>query len=159
MSYQHKSPETIYQGQEAYVRVDSKALIESGEVKIIGNPIFADEVIKKVSRKGFEITYLAYFIDLFDKLGGKKYLVFKYIIEHKSTDNTLIITVRELAEKTGTSTRTVQDTLKLLKEAQLIKCRVGAIMLLPKLAHRGSNCREAYLMQKFEVFAEDSEND
>ena len=155
MPYQHKSPETIYRGQEAYVKIDPKALQETGEVKIIGDPILADEVIKKVNRNGFEITYLAYFIDLFDKLGGKKYVVFKYIIEHKSAENTLIITVRELAEKTGTSTRTVQDTLKLLKEAGLVKCRTGAIMLVPKLAHRGSDRREAYLMQKFEVFAED----
>ena len=120
MPYQHKSPETIYHGQEAYVKIDPKALKENGEVRIIGEPILADEVIKKVNRNGFEITYLAYFIDLFDKLGGKKYVVFKYIIENKSADNTLIITVRELAEKTGTSTRTVQDTLKLLREAGLI---------------------------------------
>ena len=100
---------------------------------------------------------MAYFIDLFDKLGGKKYVVFKYIIENKSADNTLIITVRELAQKTGTSTRTVQDTLKLLREAGLIKCRTGAIMLVPKLAHRGSDRREAYLMQKFEVFSDDGD--
>lgn len=152
MPLQRKSPETIYQGQEAYVKIDTKALRENGEIKIIGEPILADEVIKKVNRNGFEITYLAYFIDLFDKLGGKKYTVFKYIIEHKSADNTLIITVRELAEKTGTSTRTVQDTLKLLRESGLIKCRVGSIMLIPKIAHRGGDRREAYLMQKFVGF-------
>lgn len=157
MPYQHKSPETIYHGQEAYVKIDPRALKEHGEVRIIGEPILADEVIKKVNRNGFEITYLAYFIDLFDKLGGKKYVVFKYIIENKSADNTLIITVRELAQKTGTSTRTVQDTLKLLREAGLIKCRTGAIMLVPKLAHRGSDRREAYLMQKFEVFTDDGD--
>lgn len=139
------------------MKIDPKALKENGEVRIIGEPILADEVIKKVNRNGFEITYLAYFIDLFDKLGGKKYVVFKYIIENKSADNTLIITVRELAEKTGTSTRTVQDTLKLLREAGLIKCRTGAIMLVPKLAHRGSDRREAYLMQKFEVFSDDGD--
>lgn len=154
-----KSSDTIYHGQEAYVKIDPKALTENGEIKIIGEPILADEVIKKVNRNGFEITYLAYFIDLFDKLGGKKYVVFKYIIENKSADNTLIITVRELAEKTGTSTRTVQDTLKLLREAGLIKCRTGSIMLVPKLAHRGSDRREAYLMQKFEVFSDDGENE
>ena len=80
-------------------------------------------------------------------------------LEHSKidADNTLIITVRELAEKTGTSTRTVQDTLKLLREAGLIKCRTGAIMLVPKLAHRGSDRREAYLMQKFEVFSDDGD--
>ena len=80
MPLQHKSPETIYRGQEAYVRIDAQAFQEHGEVKITGEPIIADEVVKKVNRNGFEITYLTYLVDLFDKLGGKKYTVFKYIL-------------------------------------------------------------------------------
>ena len=157
MPYQKKSNDTIYQGREAYVKIDNKALHETGEIKIVGEPIEAEQIVKKVPRKGFEITYLAYFCELFDKLGGKKYTVFKYIIEHKSADNTLIITNRELAQKTNTSLQTVSDTLKLLREAGLIVCRTGSIMLLPKLAHRGSDKKEAYLMQKFESFETDDE--
>lgn len=152
MPLQKKSNDTIYQGREAYVKIDAKALHETGEVKIIGEPIEAEQIVKKVPRNGFEITYLAYFCDLFDKLGGKKYVVFKYIIEHKNADNQLIITNRELAEKTKTSLQTVSDTIRLLKEARLITVRTGAIMLLPRLAHRGSDRKEAYLMQKFETF-------
>lgn len=72
MSYQHKENDTIYQGREAFVRIDNNLYQQTGEVKIVGEPIEADEVIKKVNRKGFEITYLAYFIDLFDKLGAKE---------------------------------------------------------------------------------------
>lgn len=152
MPLQHESPETIYRGQEAYVRIDAQAFQEHGEVKITGEPIIADEVVKKVDRNGFEITYLTYLVDLFDKLGGKKYTVFKYILAHKSAENTLIITTRELAEKTSTSTKTVIETLKLLEDSGLISRRTGAIMLLPKLAHRGSDRREAYLMQRFVEF-------
>ena len=152
MSLQKKSTDTIYQGREAYVQIDANLLHETGEVKIVGEPIEAEQIVKKVPRNGFEITYLAYFCDLFDKLGGRKYTVFKYIIEHKNSDNQLIITIRELAEKTNTSTKTVNDTIKLLKEAGLISTRTGAIMLFPKLAHRGNDRKEAYLMQKFEAF-------
>ena len=43
MPLQHKSPETIYRGQEAYVRIDAQAFQEHGEVKITGEPIIADE--------------------------------------------------------------------------------------------------------------------
>lgn len=64
MPLQHKSPETIYRGQEAYVRIDAQAFQEHGEVKITGEPIIADEVVKKVNRNGFEITYLTYLVDL-----------------------------------------------------------------------------------------------
>ena len=152
MPLQKKSSNTLYQGREAYVKIDAKLLHATGEIKITSDPIEAEQIVKKVPRAGFEITYLAYFCDLFDKLGGKKYAVFKYIIEHKSAENTLIITNRELAEKAGTSLQTVSDTLKLLRDANLISTRSGSIMLLPRLAHRGSDRKEEYLMQKFEAF-------
>lgn len=142
MPMQKKASTTIYQGKDVWVNQRT------------GETIEADQVIKKVPRNGFEITYLAYFFDLFDKLGGQKYKVFKYILNNKSSDNTLIITCRELAEKTNTSTNTVNATLKLLKEAGLITQRTGAIMLHPQLAHRGSDRKEAYLLQKFVEFGE-----
>ena len=143
MALQNKSNSTIYQGTDVWVNQRT------------GETIEADQVIRKVPRNGFEITYLAYFMDLFDKLGGKKYVVFKYILSNKSTENTLIITNRELAEKTGTSLQTVSDTLKLLRESGLLTQRTGAIMLHPQLAHRGSERKEAYLLQKFVSFGEE----
>lgn len=143
MTLQNKSNSTIYQGTDVWVNQRT------------GETIEADQVIRKVPRNGFEITYLAYFMDLFDKLGGKKYVVFKYILSNKSAENTLIITNRELAEKTGTSLQTVSDTLKLLRESGLLTQRTGAIMLHPQLAHRGSERKEAYLLQKFVSFGEE----
>ena len=143
MTLKNKSNSTIYQGTDVWVNQRT------------GETIEADQVIRKVPRNGFEITYLAYFMDLFDKLGGKKYVVFKYILSNKSAENTLIITNRELAEKTGTSLQTVSDTLKLLRESGLLTQRTGAIMLHPQLAHRGSERKEAYLLQKFVSFGEE----
>lgn len=155
MPKQHTSNDTIYKGREAYVRIDNKLLHETGEIKIVSEPIEADEIIKKVPRRDFEITYLAFFCELFDRLGGKKYKVFKYIVENKSSaDNTLIITNRELAEACDVGINTVTETLKLLRNANLISTRNGSIMVLPKLIHRGSDKKEAFLMQKFETFDE-----
>lgn len=53
MPLQHKSPETIYRGQEAYVRIDAQAFQEHGEVKITGEPIIADEVVKEGQQERF----------------------------------------------------------------------------------------------------------
>lgn len=153
----HKDTKTIYQGKEGYVQIDLQALHETGEVKIVGEPIVADASITKCDRNGFEITYLAYLFDVFDQLGGQKYKVFKYIVEHKSADNTLIITNRELAEKCNVSTKTITETLKLLKEKGLIATRTGAIMVLPKIAHRGKAGREQFLMHKFEEFGSETD--
>ena len=126
---------------------------ETGEIRTIGEPVVADASITKCDRNGFEITYLAYLFDVFDQLGGQKYKVFKYIVEHKSADNTLIITNRELAQRCDVSTKTITETLKLLKEKGLIATRTGAIMILPKIAHRGKIGREQFLMHKFQEFS------
>ncbi len=140
MPLQKKAKDTIYQGRDVWVNQRT------------GETIEADQVVKKVSRSGFEITYLAHLFDLFDQLGGQKYKVFKYIIKNKNSENQLIITTRELAKKTKTSLPTVSATLKLLREANLIEQRTGAIMVHPQLAHRGSGRKEAYLLQKFATF-------
>lgn len=155
MSKYHKETKTIYQGKEAYMQIDLQAYNQTGEIKLIGEPIMADASITKCDRNGFEITYLAYLFDVFDQLGGQKYKVFKYIVENKSSDNTLIITNRELAKKCEVTVDTVSRTLKLLKEKGLIATRTGAIMVLPKIAHRGRKGREQYLMHKFEEFNDD----
>jgi len=157
MPMYHKETKTIYQGKEGYVQIDLQALHETGEVKIISEPIVADASITKCDRNGFEITYLAYLFDVFDQLGGQKYKVFKYIMEHKSADNTLIISQRELADKCGVGTQCVNSALKLLKEKGLIATRTGAIMVLPKIAHRGKAGREQFLMHKFEEFGSETD--
>lgn len=150
----HKETKTIYQGKEMWVQVDPQALQETGEIRTVGEPVLADASITKCDRNGFEITYLAYLFDVFDQLGGQKYKVFKYIMEHKSADNTLIISQRELADKCGVGTQCVNSALKLLKEKGLIATRTGAIMVLPKIAHRGKAGREQFLMHKFEEFSD-----
>ena len=152
MPLHKEETKTLYQGKEAYVQLDIEALATTGEVKIVGEPFVADASVTKVQRNGFEITYLAYLFDVFDQLGGQKYKVFKYIVEHKSSENTLIITNRELAENCKVSTKTVSDALNLLRQKGLIATRTGAIMLLPKIAHRGKKGREQYLMHKFQEF-------
>lgn len=120
--------------------------------KRTGEEIEAAKILKRVARDDFEITYIAYLMDIFDKLGGRKYSVLKYIIKNKSLDNTLIITNRELANAVGVSIYTVVEALKMLRDAGLINTRTGAIILNPKIAMKGSKAKELYLIQKFEAF-------
>lgn len=113
--------------------------------------------LKRVERKDFDIIYFSYLFDLFDKLGGKKFQVLKYILANKSYDNTLIITMRELAKFTNTSPATVNETLKLLRDAGIIKTRTGAIIVNSHFTVRGSKNKEAWIFQKFEIFDEKNE--
>lgn len=119
-----------------------------------GEKIKAQTIVKRLDRKGFEIIYLAYLFELFDILGNKKMQVFRYILENKDYDNKLIITTRELAEKAKVTYLTAQKTLVLLEERGLIKRRIGSLMVIPKIAHKGDTNREKNLMIKFKEFRE-----
>ena len=141
MTKQKTENEIIYNGKSRWRNLDTGEIIET------------DEVIKKTPRNGFMITYLTAIVQLIDSLGNKKMQVVKYILENmdKST-NTLIITTRELTEKSKVSRQTVIDTLKTLEQAQIITRRTGAIMIHPSLVHRGKDTKEKYLLARFEDF-------
>lgn len=129
--------------QEFYQQIDPN----TGEV--IGDVKTVDVVIREVPRTGFAITYLSSIINLIDSIGNKKMQVVKYILQRMDSNNILLETVREIADGCKCSVQTVQDTLKLLEGAGVIARRTGAVMLSPKLVHKGNAKKERYLMAKF----------
>lgn len=142
-----------YIGQSRWAKLDENGSL-TGEVKLV------DEFDAGLDtrRNGFMITYMGAVISLIEKLGTKKMTVVKYILENMSkSENTLIITTKELAEKTQVSKPVVLETLKMLEEVNLISRRTGAIMLSARLMHRGSEDKERYLMTRFYSFSEEKE--
>ena len=137
-------------------KIDSKIIhkgIERWQNLDTGEIIEATEVIKKVERNGFMITYLSAIINLIDSLGNKKMQVVKYILNNmEKSNNTLIITTQELSEKSKVSKPIVIETLKTLEDAGIIKRRTGAIMIHSDLIHRGSANKEKALLTRFEEF-------
>ena len=131
----------IHKGIERWQNLDTGEIIE------------ATEVIKKVERNGFMITYLSAIINLIDSLRNKKMQVVKYILNNmEKSNNTLIITTQELSEKSKVSKPIVIETLKTLEDAGIIKRRTGAIMIHSDLIHRGSANKEKALLTRFEEF-------
>lgn len=142
-----RKPKTRYTGKEIWVNQ------ATGEIREV------DTFEKPVERgNGFMITYLAEIINLIETLGNKKMAVVKYILENMSkTENTLIRTQREIAKELNTSTRTVNETLKLLENAKIIERRTGAIMVSPKLMNNWKAPKEASMMIKYYEFNNDGE--
>lgn len=138
-------PKQKIENKVLYSGVSKWRNIDTGEI------IEANEVVKKTDRNGFMITYLTAIINLIDTLGNKKMQVVKYILRNmdKST-NTLIITVRELAKKSGVSLQTASETLLLLEEANIIARKTGVIMIHSSLVHRGNKQKEALLLTRFQ---------
>jgi len=118
-----------------------------------GEIIEATEVVKKVGRQGFMITYLSAIINLIEVLGNKKMQVVKYILNNmEPANNTLIATTRELAKKSKVGHNTVLETLKILEEKEIIRRRVGSIMVNSDLIHRGNENKEKALVARFQKF-------
>ena len=129
--------------QEKWQRID----IDTGEAT--GEIIDVDVVVKEIPRTGFSITYLSTIVSLIENVGNKKMQVVKYILQNMNPQNMLIETVREIAERSGCSKQTVNQTLQLLESAGIIARKTGCIMLTPKLIHKGNAQKERFLMMKF----------
>ena len=117
-----------------------------------------DEFERPVGRtERFMITYLAEIINMIDSLGNQKMKVVKYILQHMSkSENLLLVTTKELAKKSEVSEKTVIETLKILDNAGIIQRRTGAIMVSPRLINNKTVQGEATLMVKYRQFEENS---
>ncbi len=140
--------------EKAYVEIDLKLLQATGEIKIIGEPIICPEVSTRVPRGQFEVTYTAELFNVMKELGNRKIEVFAWLLDHKDGNNSINTNLRELAEKTKTSYKTVQQCIAVLKEAGLVHQKGSVYMISPNLMVKGSQVREAYLMRKFEAMEE-----
>ena len=116
-----------------------------------------DEFERPVGRtERFMITYLAEIINMIDSLGNQKMKVVKYILQHMSkSENLLLVTTKELAKKSEVSEKTVIETLKILDNAGIIQRRTGAIMVSPRLVNNKTATGEATMMVKYCQFKEE----
>jgi len=127
---------------------------ETGEV------LEANEILKPIGRNGFMITYMTEIIKLIETIGNKKMQVVKFVMENMDTSsNSLIITTREIAAKSGISHKTVIETLKILEDAEIIQRRTGAIMIKPTLVHKGNENKERALITRFYKFSGEAEEE
>ena len=148
MSKQEKNLKKSKVENKYYVEIDP-CFQETGEIKIVGTPINVAEQEQITPRGGFEIAYMSALFDIFDKLGGKKYLVLQYILKHKDGMNTLNMTNSELAEKVGVGRNTVVDTMKILTDAGVLTRKGTVIRLSARVFVKGDVKKEAYIMRKF----------
>ena len=133
-----------YTGEERWINE------RTGEVRTID--MFVKEYEEK--RNGFMVTYLAEIINMIETLGNKKMQVVKYILENMCyANNSLIVTTRELAKKSGVSHNLVIDTLKLLEGNGIIERRTGALMLSPRFCNNWKADKQRAMMIQFEEFS------
>ena len=139
---------------KTYVEIDQKLLEETGEIKIISDPIRCPVITTKCPRGQFEVTYTAELFNVMKELGNKKIEVFTWLLDHKDGNNCVNTSLRQMAENLNISYPTAQSAVKTLKEADLLTQKGSVYMISPNLMVKGSQIREAYLMRKFEEMGE-----
>ena len=132
---------TIYKGKHTLIDHDT------------GEAIEVDKIYRKQTSGNFVKAYIKGLVMMLDVAGGAKLKVVNYLLENLSlSDNVLVSTVREIAEKLNISPTTVTNTLKTLEDGNVIKRRTGAIMLNPEILYRGDDSKQRFLLVEFVQF-------
>ena len=113
-------------GKENYINQ------ETGEIKEM-------QIINIEERDAnFHKFWLSQIIQALDLIGNQKIKFLFWIFENLNKENQLIMTQRKMAEKTGMSTKTITETLKLLIQADVLqKINSGAYRVNPNAIFKG----------------------
>lgn len=109
----------------------------------------------KIYKKGqnFLKMYKPQMIKMFEVIGGGKAKVVAFLLKNVHvSNNTVVKTQKEIAEGCNVSLKTVSTVLNELESKQLIKKKVGSIMISPTIFFRGDERQKYRLMMMFKDF-------
>jgi DNA-binding transcriptional ArsR family regulator len=130
-------------GQEEYTS------LRTGETQIFNVVEIED------TDANFEKLWLGHILAAIDEIGNAKMKVLNYILDNREkSNNSLIITVSELAKKIGVSHPTVVTTLQILEKHEIIKRKTGAIFLSPNIVFKGGHKHRLNVLYKYKHFDE-----
>jgi len=90
----------------------------------------------------FHKVWLQHLIASLDEITNRKMELAFWIIENLNRENQLVMTQRQISDKSGISLTTVRDTMKLLQQgspAFLVRINGGAYMVNPDVIYKGSH--------------------
>ena len=134
-------------GKQEYINADT------GEVKEF------DVIEKVVKDTNFHKVWLMDLLAVLDLIGTQKLKVLEFLFsEMRTQDNTVSVTYRYIADKTGISYQTVAITMKMLIDANLItKVRTGTYRFNPDIIIKGDNKKREGMVIKYIQEREENE--
>lgn len=144
-------------------RATSSKKKTKAKTKIIGERTFIDvetgesQIFNVVDIEDcdadFDKIWLSHILSAIEEIGNAKIKILNYILENREkANNSLIITTRELAEVTNTSLDTVSKTLRALEKNDIIKRKVGSIMLCPNAIFKGKHKNRMNVLYQYRHF-------
>ena len=101
--------------------------------------------------KNFEKIWLGHIVDALDMIGNQKIKVILHMMKHRTKSNNMFLgTQREIAKDTGVSLKTVNFTIKALKEANFLQeVRSGNYQLNPDFIFKGQSGNRMRIMLEY----------
>lgn len=143
----------------------------SKKVKVIGTETYINQTTGELQEMqvvniedrdfNFHKLWISHIINSLDLIGNQKVKLAFWIIENLNKENQLIMTYRQIAEKSGISLDTVRRTMTALIESNfLVKINNGAYQVNPDVIFKGTrNGRLNVLYQYNQTKTDNKEDD
>lgn len=101
----------------------------------------------------FHKLWLSHILQTIDLIGNQKMRLAFWILDHLNAENMLVMSQRQIAEKTGISLKTVSLTIRALIQADfLIKINNSAYMVNPNILFKGGKNSRLNVLLKYKEF-------
>lgn len=118
-----------------------------------GETVDAVTTMQQTSDINFTKVWISNLLFSLEVVGGAKMKVVNYILDNLNySENMLVATHKEISDKIGISSRTVGETIRLLRDANFLTTRPGVIMVNPDVLAKGSNGKRNALLIRFNNF-------
>jgi len=128
---------------------------ETGEI------VTAEVIIKNIEQdNNFFKVWLMDMLGILSIVGNKKIQVIDFILQNiRREDNTISLTYREVAKKTGISLGIVTETFKILQETNFLKkIRNGLYMINPDILVKGRTGKRVNLLIQYNLNNSETDN-
>lgn len=138
---------TVKGSNKKEVSIKSRTLIdqETGEI------IETTEIERKAKDINFHKIFIAHIIEALDSIGNQKIKLLTFLLANKNSDNLIIMTQREMAEKSQISLKTVSSTLRLLMDNNFIINKSPSVYVVnPNMIFKGSGQKRMNILLTYE---------
>lgn len=133
------------------------------KTKIVGTKKYIDDETGEVesfnvvsiqdSDANFEKIWLAHILEAIDEIGNAKMKILSFLLNNRDkSNNTIIMTCKEIAEATGISRLTVTRTLQALEQHNIINRKIGIVFLNPDVMFKGDRQHRMNVLIKYQHY-------
>lgn len=141
--------------KKQYIQIDSKKYYTSGKIVPVGEILSAGEILgieemPPISPE--EYCREEVLLDLFETFGDSAGKTLAFLMRNKDNRNEVKMTITEMAEEIGISSRSVSNSLELLEEVDLIvRCNKRKLMVNPYFIRSGgTEIYNVYLYNRYD---------